>query len=325
MPPTESNRPATPTAESASHSAMLCSDADLAVQDDPRGSAATFTRFLLIDHPTSFGPEAADDALRAVYGEQSPEVAALPGLRAFAIRPVGRAAATLGGAETTLSRAETTLSRAEGTSSRVRWVGRAGADGTLEDVTTPPTPAALSSWEPTRPTAATALFAVCTNGSRDRCCAIKGRDLAAQLHHTLDDPTDAPTVVEISHLGGHRFAPTMLVLPWAYAYAWLDADTALEIAYAAQDGLVHPSRLRGRADLAPTAQAAEAYWRTAIGPAPAGAVHIESHEVDGDVHTVTARVQGRTETLTLNRAAGPTIGATVCGGKPIPTGRWQVI
>ncbi len=311
MSPTETARQTAPQTALQTGS-MLCSDADQAVHDDPAGSAAEFSRFLLIEHLSSFGREAADDALAAAFGEAAHDVTALPGLRAFAIRPVGRSA---------------------GQASRPRWIGRTGENGTLTDVTGRPTAATLDDLArpvgaagtvgtPGTPGAGEPLFAVCTNGSRDRCCAVKGRDLALALHSTLDDPDDEPSVVEISHLGGHRFAPTMLVLPWGYTYARLDLDTALEVAHAALDGLVVPTGLRGRADLPPAAQVAEAHWRSALGTAPVSDVRIDSVHTQSGVHTVTGRVQGRVESLALRRTPGPTIEATLCGGKPIATGGW---
>lgn len=281
---------------------MLCSDADLAVDDDPRGSAATFTSFLLIEHLSSFGREAAADALGLVYGDTAPTVAATPGLRPLAIRPVGRT---------------------DDTGTTVRWLGRTGPHAVLRPVTGPPTLAELTALGSAGAGAVDPLFAVCTNGSRDRCCAVKGRDLAATLHLALDDPHDDPTVVEVSHLGGHRYAPTMLVLPWGYAYAWLDRSSALDVAEAARDGLVHPTGLRGRADLPAAAQVAEAIWRTELGPAPMDAVIGIDTRADGDVQLVTALVAGRREELRLMHTPGPMIGATRCGGKPIATGRWR--
>jgi hypothetical protein len=295
------------TAAPSAPAALLCSDADAAADDDPRGSAATFTSFLLIEHLAAFGREAADDAVRAVYAQDTTAVTDLPGLRPFAIRPVGRST---------------------GTGSRVRWIGRTGPHAFLQPVPATPTVSQLADLAASpRPGghAAGPLFAVCTNGSRDRCCAIKGRDLAAELDRTLDAPGADPTVVEISHLGGHRYAPTMLVLPFGYAYAWLDIESALDVAAAARDGLVHPGGLRGRADLPPAAQAAEAYWRAQVGPAPVDAVHIIDVDVDRDLYRVTARVDGRTETTRMRHVPGATIGATACGGKPIATGRWTVV
>ncbi|WP_157970487.1 sucrase ferredoxin [Nakamurella deserti] len=290
----------------------LCSDADAAVDDDPRGSAAAFRTFVLIEHPAGFGREAADDAVSAVYGRASPTGAATPGLRPFAIRPVGRAGSA---------------------GSRVRWVGRTGPASFLRPTVATPSAVELSDLATAPAVAAGPLFAVCTNGSRDRCCALKGRDLAAALHDALDDPGGTPSVVEISHLGGHRYAPTMLVLPWGYAYAWLDPDRAVAVARAARDGLVHPDGLRGRADLSPPAQVAEALWRAELGPAPVGAIGtITVHDdrdgnagKDGDddaTFLVSARVDGRDEIVRLTHRPGPVIGATACGGKPIATGRW---
>jgi hypothetical protein len=55
---------------------------------------------------------------------------------------------------------------------------------------------------------------VCTHARRDACCALSGRalvdDLQNSAQHVLPQPVD---LWECSHLGGHRFAPTALVLP----------------------------------------------------------------------------------------------------------------
>ena len=61
---------------------------------------------------------------------------------------------------------------------------------------------------------------MCTNGRRDRCCALLGRPLAAEIV-----AAGHSEVWEVTHLGGHRFSPTMLVLPHGYAYGRLTAET----------------------------------------------------------------------------------------------------
>lgn len=63
------------------------------------------------------------------------------------------------------------------------------------------------------------LALVCTNGRRDRCCAVNGRPLAAEL--AASGGADA---WEVTHLGGHRFSPTMLVLPYGYTYGRVDGQ-----------------------------------------------------------------------------------------------------
>ena len=60
---------------------------------------------------------------------------------------------------------------------------------------------------------------VCTHGRRDRCCGSMGTALAAELDG----------VVRTSHTGGHRFAPTAVVLPYGTAWAFLDADALRRI------------------------------------------------------------------------------------------------
>lgn len=64
---------------------------------------------------------------------------------------------------------------------------------------------------------------VCTHGRRDVCCGSQGTDLALQL-----SAAGAPSGVHLwrtSHTGGHRFAPTFLVLP--QGTGWAFADVAL--------------------------------------------------------------------------------------------------
>lgn len=63
---------------------------------------------------------------------------------------------------------------------------------------------------------------VCTHGRRDICCGASGTDLALQLA-----AREAPPGVRYrrtSHTGGHRFAPTFLLLPEGTAWAYADVD-----------------------------------------------------------------------------------------------------
>ena len=76
---------------------------------------------------------------------------------------------------------------------------------------------------------------VCSHGARDRCCGSLGTALAAAM-----PPRSGVDVVRTSHLGGHRFAPTVLVLPSATAWAWMDQDLLTAVV----DRSVAPSELR---------------------------------------------------------------------------------
>ena len=120
--------------------------------------------------------------------------------------------------------------------------------------------ASLPGAEPAEPT-----LLVCTNGRRDVCCAVRGRPLAA--HASRLAPGRA---WEVSHTGGHRFAPTAVLLPWGQTYARID-DRAAEWVFGASTTAHTPVELlgsvhdRGRSGLPPAAQCAESHVRAEIG------------------------------------------------------------
>jgi hypothetical protein len=113
------------------------------------------------------------------------------------------------------------------------------------------------------------LALVCTNGTRDRCCALYGRPLAAEL--AADGSHD---VWETTHLGGHRFAPTMLVLPHGYSYGRLDTARAKGALTAAGAGRVALDGCRGRSAWPRHGQAAELAVRARIGEDRADALTV---------------------------------------------------
>jgi hypothetical protein len=66
---------------------------------------------------------------------------------------------------------------------------------------------------------------ICTHGSRDRCCGQLGHPLYREAEkiraqHDLKDLE----LWQISHIGGHRFAPTLIDLPQGRYYGCLDRD-----------------------------------------------------------------------------------------------------
>jgi hypothetical protein len=70
---------------------------------------------------------------------------------------------------------------------------------------------------------------VCTHGKRDVCCGSQGTALVMALSA---DPARFGGTVRLwrtSHTGGHRFAPTAIVLPQGTAWAFLDADALRRI------------------------------------------------------------------------------------------------
>jgi hypothetical protein len=113
------------------------------------------------------------------------------------------------------------------------------------------------------------LAFVCTNGRRDRCCALLGRPLAAELA-----ASNVAGTWEVTHLGGHRFSPTLLVLPHGYAYGRVDAPAVKEILHRTRDGQMVTEHCRGRSAWSRPGQAAELAVRTRIRETSADALDV---------------------------------------------------
>ena len=62
-----------------------------------------------------------------------------------------------------------------------------------------------------------ALFAVCTHGRRDPCCAERGRPLASALSEAFPEQT-----WESTHIGGDRFAGNMIAFPHGFYFGRVD-------------------------------------------------------------------------------------------------------
>jgi hypothetical protein len=103
-------------------------------------------------------------------------------------------------------------------------------------------------------------YLVCTNGARDPCCAIRGPAVAQALQRELPGQ-----VYECSHLGGHRFAANVLVLPDGLCFGRLDARAAVALAAELEAGRLPLDHLRGRTALDPEQQAAEILVRAELG------------------------------------------------------------
>ncbi|MDA5147114.1 sucrase ferredoxin [Streptomyces sp. AD681] len=120
-----------------------------------------------------------------------------------------------------------------------------------------------------RPHTGGPLALVCTNGKRDRCCAILGRPLADELA-----ASGTGGVWEVTHLGGHRFSPTVLVLPHGYVYGRVQAHAVKEILHSAREGRVVVEGCRGNSAWERPGQAAELALRSAVGEDTAGALTV---------------------------------------------------
>lgn len=103
------------------------------------------------------------------------------------------------------------------------------------------------------------LYGVCTHGKVDACCAEFGRPVLRALQATSAE------VVEVTHVGGDRFAANMVVWPHGLYYGRLTPASAQAAVAAHGAGRVHPPNLRGRSDVVPAAQVAEYAVRLVTG------------------------------------------------------------
>ena len=104
------------------------------------------------------------------------------------------------------------------------------------------------------------VFAVCAHGRHDQCCAVRGRQVVKHLAETYPEET-----WECSHLGGDRFAGTMVLFPHGLYYGRVDDGDAARIAGSYLDGRVEEQWFRGRSSLTHPVQAAQHFAREWFG------------------------------------------------------------
>jgi hypothetical protein len=163
---------------------------------------------------------------------------------------------------------------------------------------------------------------VCTHGSRDVCCAVRGRPVAAALaaRPGLD-------VWESTHLGGCRFAGNVLLLPAGDMIGGLDAGNAAEVVDTWRAGRLDRRHHRGRVGRPVLVQVAEALAAEALGEDRRGAVTVHSLTRAGEpgLHRAVVEHDGRHHDLVLRLSAGPAARLTCSARAPEHARRAEVI
>jgi hypothetical protein len=95
------------------------------------------------------------------------------------------------------------------------------------------------------------LYLVCAHGRRDVCCARFGAPLARALASA-----HPAQVWETTHVGGHRYAANLVILPHGLYYGPVSTVSATAAIAAYQRGEIVPDRYRGRAGQSQGQQAA---------------------------------------------------------------------
>ena len=115
------------------------------------------------------------------------------------------------------------------------------------------------------------IFLVCTNGKRDACCSKWGLPLFNSLVKRYGD-----LVWQTSHVGGHRFAPNLICLPYGIYYGRVPLEKASWITDLYIDGRLTLDYYRGRAVYPAPVQAAEHFLRLETGEDIIGAYHLKA-------------------------------------------------
>lgn len=157
------------------------------------------------------------------------------------------------------------------------------------------------------------IVLVCAHGRRDACCARLGPPLFAVMAPHL-----APgRLWQASHLGGHRFAPNVLVLPSGIHLGRIPVERAQKVAELLADGRIPLDFYRGRTVYAPPVQAAEVLVRSIAGCDGVADLRLVTHE--GEL--VRFATPAGELTVRVEKRPGPVVPAS-CGAHPEPTTVW---
>lgn len=168
------------------------------------------------------------------------------------------------------------------------------------------------------------VFAVCAHARHDQCCAVRGRKVVSRLAEAFPDET-----WECSHLGGDRFAGTMILFPHGLYYGRVDDDDAARIAASYRAGRIEEPFFRGRSSLTHPVQAAQHYARLEFDDDRVDAyapLREEWHD-GGDGHgrwTVTLADGAGTITVELAEAHSAPLLSTCAATRPGRVRQWEL-
>ena len=224
-----------------------CSDRSLERHDPLAGTGGYGARWLLVEVDGAWGAHAFfQSRLDPAVGRALVRRAEAEGIRPVAIRAFGLRADE--------RRAQT----------RWRWAladSRPGRESVRWGVVDDPAELLELPLDGTAGTPSSEPIAlVCTHARHDQCCAVRGRPVAQALSRAFPD-----LVWESSHLGGDRFAATMILLPHGLYYGRVPAAGAADIVVQYTRGHVVEEFYRGRSSLSNVVQAAQSHAREASG------------------------------------------------------------
>jgi len=191
--------------------ADACSVSSRAASEPLAGSAPIARGWIVVEEPGPWGRDALrDSSIDPQIADAATELAQQAGVRIIAARHRSRRRLALDAgrnvwlATCSPDSSEVIHAHVASLTEILQWDLAAIGDGVLPEVGNPVTER---------------LEFICTHSGRDTCCAVHGRARADARSDTW----------ECSHLGGHRFAATSLVLPDGVLFGRLNATEPLTI------------------------------------------------------------------------------------------------
>ncbi len=167
------------------------------------------------------------------------------------------------------------------------------------------------------------LYAVCTHGRHDKCCAKFGVPVYCAFREIVAD-----RVWECSHVGGDRFAANIVVFPYGLYFGRVTPDEVPELVRRCEAGQIWLERFRGRSCYPRALQVAEYFVR-----AESGRTGIDefSPKATSQSDTLTrvsfeARSDSSVHTVEFSRSTGPLRHLLTCQAtQPEPVPQYDLI
>ena len=262
-------------------SPFRCADAAEARNEPLYGTASQVRRWLLLEHPGSWGNDALTQS-KLPKGVELNRRASAAGIRIVLIRRGvrfsvdGRRCYFLRTEEGSLYQSTMTLDRVEDLLDIDLMPLRDGRSiAGAEDHPAP-------------------IFLVCTHGKHDACCSIRGNQVSRVA--CAEPQWDA---WECSHIGGDRFAANVVCFPHGLYYGRVQPHNVVELMNDYAEATISLEHFRGRCIHAFPVQAAEYFARRAIDNTEIDALSLSSLNRTSDELMVTFAVRngGRVEVL----------------------------
>jgi hypothetical protein len=281
-----------------------CADLSLAAGEPLYGTAAEAEHWLVIEHDAPWGPKGVEDSQlpHEVLTHLKALASSLPSLRLQLARRPDKAVEGCRAFFATVSPHAEAL-----------WEIRLPSIDALTQLDLTPLLRGEQVAHATR--LLEPYFFVCVHGKRDRCCAQRGMPLYSEFSALANERAFITT-----HLGGHRFAATMVVLPHGVCYGRLPASAgrAILTAHDARE-LFDLDHVRGRACYEGEVQAAEVMIRKDLGEQGLDALSfVRSEPTEGGKRVTFSHLRTGLEhsRLVAEKAIPPLVQS--CGAPPKP-------